>query len=48
VTSYQCGNCGYFDLEDKSTTKAIVETFRIPPIYTDECGILMCSKTTGQ
>jgi len=25
VTSYQCGNCGYFDFEDKSINKAIDE-----------------------
>ena len=25
VTSYQCGNCGYFDFEDTSINKAIKE-----------------------
>ena len=25
VTSYQCGKCGYFDFEEKSMSKAIVE-----------------------
>jgi len=25
VTSYQCGSCGYFELEEKSVTKAIDE-----------------------
>ena len=25
VTSYQCSNCGYFDFEEKSISKAIAE-----------------------
>lgn len=25
VTSYQCGNCGYFDFEEKSMNRAITE-----------------------